>query len=371
MKAAVIGLGGSGSAALRFLAHAGHEAVGFEQFALGHDRSSSFGESRLVRDMYPDPFYTAMMDRATPMWRQLEDLAQTELIVRTGGITLGSAASSRLAEFQKSFESQGISTELLDSDATMDRFPDFQLRPDEVSLYQDDCGFLRSSACVAANLSLAAQAGATMRAWTTICSVEPHKGAVLVRSNHGEELFDRVVLAAGAWVGHLVKEPLPLRVTRQYFVYLGSTAFPAHSSSSCAFPTWVDIDSPENFFGFPPDGQVPGIKIAAHQFGPEVDPDELPDAVPSAELKRLREYVGFRFPDIDHAITSMKTCLFTVTPDEAFIIDEVGPGIWMVSGCSGHGFKFTVLLGQIAAGLATGQPVPLDMSRLSLSRFAA
>ncbi|MGO8669814.1 MAG: N-methyl-L-tryptophan oxidase [Capsulimonadaceae bacterium] len=370
MKVAVIGLGGAGSAALRFLAEAGHDAVGFEQYALGHDRASSFGESRIIRYLYKDPIYTQMVGLAYPLWRDLEERAQAELLVTTGGIFLGLAGSARIAETRACLEAQGLPSECLDADTAMDRFPDFRLDDGEVALYQQDTGFLRSSLCITANLRLANEAGATIRAGTAIRLVEPRGAGVAVHTTLGEELFDRAVIAAGPWLTRLIPRTLPLRVTRQYFAYMGSSTFPLGIPVSNTFPAWVDIDSPECFYGIPHDGRVPGVKVAAHQLGPEVDPDAPADAVPAAELQRLREYTTFRFPRIDHEITHTKACVYTVTPDEAFIVDEVAPGIWLVSACSGHGFKFTVLLGQVASDLATGQPASIDLSGFSLSRFA-
>ena len=82
MKVAVIGVGGTGSAAMRFLAQAGHEVIGFEQFQVGHDRGSSHGESRIIRHAYADSLYTELMGDAYPLWKQLESDAGEELLDR-------------------------------------------------------------------------------------------------------------------------------------------------------------------------------------------------------------------------------------------------------------------------------------------------
>src|SRR5687768_13872058 len=101
MKIAVIGVGGTGSVALRFLAQAGHEAIGFEQFTLGHANGSSHGESRIIRYTYPDALYTQLMADAYPLWDALENEADEELFVRCGGLYFGAQDSPKIVSTEQ------------------------------------------------------------------------------------------------------------------------------------------------------------------------------------------------------------------------------------------------------------------------------
>jgi sarcosine oxidase len=381
MRVAVIGLGAAGSAVLRFLARAGHETVGFEQFRIGHDRGSSHGESRIIRYLYSDPFYTGLMGHAFPLWRELETDAGTELIVRTGGVFIGPRDHPDIAATQSSLDKAERPYDLLDSEAAMARFPAFRMGTDEVALYEGETGFLRASDCLRANIRLACAGGAEVREEEAVASVESAGAGVRVVSGHGNQIFDRVVVTAGPWMGKLLQDlRLPLQVTRQYVAYLrtgtedrdaNATGQPWPAGDSRSFPSWIDVGSPKLYYGIPHDGRIAGIKIGLHAFGPVVDADAQPGPVPADLTDRMRDYATGRFTEARPEVTQAIACRYTVTPDEDFILDEIqaGSGIWMVSGCSGHGFKFSVLLGKIAADLATGGQCGIDIGRFSLARF--
>jgi len=371
MRVAVIGIGGTGGAALRFLAEAGHEAVGYEQFKVGHDRGSSHGESRIIRYLYPDPLYTGLMRDAYPLWRDLEAQAGRELLVTTGGIFIGAAGSADIVDTQASLEAAGCGYELLSSVEAAGRFRDFRFSDDEVALYQGDTGFLRASSCVDANARLAAQSGATIQEGVRVDAITQDGDGVRISSTGGDDRFDRAIVTAGPWMGEILRSMnLPVRVTRQYVGYVGGVD--ANVAGPGRFPAWIDFRSPEVFYGIPHDGRIDGVKLAMHQFGPAADPNALPDTMPPSIAARIEEYATHRFRFAAPAVTKSTACLYTVTPDEDFIVDRVPsiPGVWMVSGCSGHGFKFTVLLGKIAADLAVDGDTKYDLRRFTLSRFA-
>jgi sarcosine oxidase len=135
-------------------------------------------------------------------------------------------------------------------------------------------------------------------------------------------------------------------------------------------PVW--IDAAQNWYGFPHHGDVAGVKVASHDFGPEADPDDVDRCIDEALVLRTREYVRRRLPALaDGDVAYAKTCLYTVSPDEDFIVDAVRgvPGCFFVAGCSGHAFKFGPLLGSIAADLALDATPRADITRLRLGRF--
>jgi len=367
MNIAVIGLGAAGSAALRFLAEEGHTATGYEQFSPGHEKGSSHGESRIIRFTYPDPYYTALMTYAYPLWNQLEAQSGEELFVRCGILFFGETNHPELNQIEDALNLHQVSFEILDADSACSRFPAFRLQPGETALFQRDAGFLRATRCVLANLKLAQQYGAKIRANTRVLKIEQRGGQVIVRTQNGEEAaYDRVILSAGAWVSKLLPElSLPLTVTRQTIAYF---AMARHSErfQPERMPVWINAGS--HFYGFPVDGRIPGVKTALHQPGEIVDPDAPRRAFDHTDAEPLLDYIRDRLPDLSREVTHALTCLYTNTRDEDFILDRVPsmPGVCLLSGCSGHGFKFSILLGKLAADLATNQAVEVDLERFSL-----
>jgi len=370
MDVAVIGIGGTGSAALRFLAKAGHSATGFEQFTIGHTRGSSHGESRVIRYLYADPLYTALIRDAYPLWQDLERSSKERLLVKTGGIFLDKEGSSEIERTIASLEENQCPYQLLTPDQVHQRYPAFHVDKGEVALFQADTGFLRSSACVKANVRIARANGAVIHEETHVTAVQQlGKHVKITTANGVDQIFDRVIVTAGAWMASLLRDVgLPLVVSRQYVTYL-DTPERGHSRYTLgSFPIWIDTGSEDLFYGFPNDGVLPGIKISTHALGPAVDQSEIPPKeAPKEWLDKVREYAIHRFPKISGKVLQSIPCLYTNAPNEDFMLDKVQESIWMVSGCSGHGFKFTVLLGKIAAELATGGCYNRDISRFALS----
>jgi sarcosine oxidase len=369
MKTAVIGLGAAGSAALRFLAEGGHTAVGYEQFEPGHSNGSSHGESRIIRFTYPDAFYTELMTHAYPLWNRLEEQAGEELFVRCGILFFDDPDHPDLNQIMDALLAHRMPYEALTPEAVQERFPAIHLQPGETALFQRDAGFLRATRCVLANLGLAQQHGAEVRKKTRVASVEQRGSQVLLRtSDGGEMVYDRVVLTAGAWLGKLLPElNLPLTVTRQTIAYFAIARNEDYFQPE-RMPVWIDAGT--YFYGFPADGRVPGVKLALHQWGEILDPDQPRKPFDNTDAQPLLDYIYHRLPDLSEHVTHSLTCLYTNTPDEDFILDRVPsmPGVWLLSGCSGHGFKFSVLMGKLAAGLATGQEVEINLQRFALRR---
>lgn len=369
MRVAVVGVGGTGSAALRFLAKAGHTAVGFEQFAVGHTRGSSHGESRIIRYTYPDEFHTRMMGKAYPLWAELESEWGEELFVRCGGLLFGRPDSSMVEETVATLEKTGLSCDILTREAATERFPAVKLQEGEVALFQVESGFLRASDCVRANVQVARGAGAEVRENSTVLEVRQEGETALVTTNAGEEEFDRVVVTAGPWMEKLLGElGVQLLVEQRQVVYLEPERNTPHFEPE-RLPVWIDAE--ELTYGFPSDGSIAGIKLASHVLGRRFDPDEADRPIIPEDLAKVTEYGRRRFPDLGSTVAYAAACLYTMTPDENFIVDTVPgmPKVTLVSGCSGHGFKFTVLLGKLAADLATGHDVGWNLEPWRLGRF--
>jgi len=370
MRVAVLGLGGVGTAAARFLAAGGHAVVGFEQYALDHDRGSSYGGSRIIRKVYPDPFYAGLMQAAYPLWEALERESGEDLLLRCGGFFFGPEGHVDMAGTEAALREVGVPFDRLSAAEAARRFPQFRLSPHEYGVFEPDSGLLRASRCVLANARGARAAGADLREGVVVEALEPGPAGVTLRTARGPERFDRVVVAGGPWTARLLAPwlRLPLRVTRQQYAHFavgGDRAL--FAPESC--PVWIDMAA--LFYGFPEHADHPGAKVALHVPGPEHDPDGDDRAPAAADDAVLRDYCARRLPALSAEVTFSKVCLYTMTPDEDFVLDTLPgePRVVFVGGLSGHGFKFTVLLGRLAADLATTGTTDQDLRRFRADRF--
>jgi monomeric sarcosine oxidase len=373
MRIAIIGIGGTGSACARHLAKLGHDVLMLEQFTLDHDQGSSFGHSRIIRRTYPDLLYTRMMNQAYPLWEELERESGEPLFVKSGGVYFGREGHPDIDLVANALEQTKTPCESLGPREFNARFPGFRLLEGERAIFQADSGFLRASACVRAQVRLALEAGAHLVENCRVLEIEREVGLNVISERQGKRLehaVDRVVVTAGPWIERLVPELAgKLHVTRQQYAYL-RIARNADRFVPGRFPVWIDAGkaSGGEMYGFPSDGRIEGIKFAAHIEGIAVDPDSVSRDVDETALGVLRAYAAQRMPDLSPEVAHAQTCLYTNTRDKDFVIGEQR-GIVHVSGCSGHGFKFTVLLGQIAAKLALGENPGLDLSRFSAGRL--
>jgi monomeric sarcosine oxidase len=370
-RIAVLGAGGVGSATARFLAREGHSVSVFEQFGIDDERVSSYGSSRLIRKTYADDFYVSLMEEAYPLWQEFEQEAGERLFIRTGGLFFGPAEHPDLAAMRSVLKARGLSFEELDAAACVRKFPQLRLRNGEAGILEPDAGLLHASACVRINLRLATAHGAQVHTHTPVEDITPHPDHLTLRLKHGQtHKFDRLVITAGPWTARLLARhiQLPFTVTRQFYCHFKPDG-PAWHFGAGRFPVWIDFAT--NFYGFPEHGKTAGVKVARHHPGVTTDPDAVDRAGHEEDRKPLRDYCAERLPGLSSRTVFEKVCLYTMTPDSDFVVDTLPgePRISFVGGLSGHGFKFTVLLGRIAAWMATDRPAPWALNRFSLARF--
>ena len=373
MNVLVVGAGAVGSMAVWQLTQQGHRVTVLEQFALDHDQGSSYGESRIVRRVYDDPFYTALMAEAYELWDELQaQWPREELWRRSSGVFFGPASHPQIAAARAALEASHVPYEQLSRAACQERFPALRLREDEVALYEPSMGYARASRCVRAAVQLAQRAGAIFHEDTPVRDIST-KGDLFRAQTEAGDTFEaeRLLLCAGSWTGTLLGRvglSLPLKVVRKTYIHL-QPARHAEAFEVGRFPVWIDAAT--FAYGFPHLG-VPGVKLAFHAGGESTDPDHVARELREDERDQLRAYAAQRFPDLSRDIAHEKVCLYTNTPDEDFLVDAMPhwPGAFLVGGLSGHGFKFAPLLGRIAARLLTESATHHDLSRFALARLA-
>jgi sarcosine oxidase len=369
---AVCGVGAMGSAALYALARRGLRAVGIERIRPGHDSGSSHGLTRMIRLAYFEhPSYVPLLRAAYTRWRELEQAAGRNLLHRTGILEIGPADGPLVSATLAASRLHGLPHEVLGAAEAMRRHPAFRLPDDFAAVWQPDGGFVEADAAIAAQVSLAAAAGATLRLGETAVAIEPHDGGVRIVTDKASIAAGAAVVAAGPWMSKLLPGArMPLHVTRQVLAW-----FAPHDAARSVQP-----DSPVFLlesrhglhYGIPFDAE-PGLKFAKHHHaGETVDPDACDRSISDGDESMIRAALAEHLPAANGAMVAAKTCLYTMTPDGDFIIDRLpdAPRIVIASPCSGHGFKFAPVVGDIVADLATTGTTRHDIRRFRLDRFA-
>jgi sarcosine oxidase len=371
--AIVVGVGGMGSAAVYHLARRGAKVLGLERFSIPHEMGSSHGVTRIIRLAYSEhPNYVPLLRRAYALWRELEREAGEQLLFVTGGIDAGTPDSEVLNGSLESCRQHDLAHEVFEAAALSKRFPGYRLAADMMAVVQPEAGFLLPERCIVSHVEAARRWGADIHAEETVTRWHADGAHVVLHTERSTYRAKKLVIAAGAWAGKLVPELAPLAVPERQ-VLLWTTPLKSEYFRMGAFPIF-NMEAPEGrFYGFPVYG-VPGFKIGKyHHRSERTDPDDMQrDCTPEDEAV-LREGIRRYFPDADGPTLDMKACIFTNTPDEHFIVDP-HPGhqhVYIVSACSGHGFKFCSVLGEIVADLALSGGTAHDIGMFRLSRFRA
>jgi sarcosine oxidase len=358
----IVGGGPMGTAAARALSARGRAVVLLERFTFGHIRGSTVGQTRNFRLTYHDPVYVRMARRALERWRQLEDEAGLELMRVAGGLDVGDATEGSA----RALEEAGVRFERPSGADVAERWPMLRFPEGSSFVYQPDGAILRASEIVRALARLAAGHGADLREETVAESVIPFGDGVEVRTADGGIIrAPAAIVAAGAWAGPLLgtaRIPVSLRPTLEQSTYF--------ETESSGIPTVIDWDeTPAQPPYIVPDPFTPGeIKAGAHLSGPVVDPDTRSFQPDEAREGRIVDWVGRRLTSAARP-SRTETCLYTTTPDEDFVLDRVGPLV-IASACSGHGFKFTPLIGEVLADLAVGETPEVPLERFRADRPA-
>ncbi len=374
----VLGLGGMGSAAVFHLAVRGQRVLGLEQFTSPHDRGSSHGATRVIRQAYFEhPSYVPLLRRAYELWHDLERRSGQPLLLLSGGLMLGSADSAVVAGSLRSAREHGLAHELLDARGIRRRFPQFQIRDDTLGLFEPTAGLVWCERSVAAHLDAATQTGAELRfnEPVTQWSARDSGDGVWVETVRGRYEAARLVISPGPWAPRLLADlELPLEVTRQVLCWFqppqGIEPFLPER-----FPIYIwQREAGEEVYGFPavegPDG---GVKAAFfHQPKPEIVTPELVERqIRADDVAPLRGALREVLPGLDGRFLYGRVCLYTSTPDRQFVICR-HPRHLQVSvaaGFSGHGYKFCSVVGEILADLAVTGRTLHDLSLFSPHRF--
>ncbi len=340
--AVVVGAGTFGASLADRLAGEGWEVTLVDRFAPGHARAESGGETRLLRCSHGDDvLYTRLARRARELWLELGG----GVFVESGVAWLVRREHGWEAESERVLRAEGIPVERMAPEDALRLLPG--LSPDGLAhvLHEPEAGVLHAARGVRALVERAQARGARLE----LGEAEPEGGAVRV----GERVLeaDAVVWACGAWLSRLFPELVPLRVTLQQL-----TLFEA--GREWAGAGWVDFDGP--WYGHAAI-EPHGFKVAHDVDGPPVDPDARPLEAGEQAVRSAREYLAMRFPGLAGArVASAPACHYSLTPDSNFLFaaHPGEPGVWLLGGGSGHGFKHGPALAEHVASVLGGHTEP-------------
>jgi sarcosine oxidase len=369
----VAGLGGMGSAAAWHLARRGVRVLGLERFDIPHTHGSSHGFNRIIRLAYfEDPAYVPLLRRAYELWRETEQLAGEQLLYVTGYLDVGRPGSKIIEGARASCRLHAIHHTELTPDEVRRRFPGYHLAEDMVAIHQQDGGFVASDRSIVAHAMLAQAHGADLRAREAILDWTPTAdGGVRVRTDRGSYEGGTLVLSTGAWIGEhvpaLARTAVPERQVLGWFQPRDPSKFRLGS-----FPCGHMMTPHGNTYQFPV-WHVPGFKIGIYNHLREQGPaDALDRQANRRDEEVLRAAVEAYFPKANGPLMGLRVCLFTNTPDEHFIIDRLpsAPQVVVASPCSGHGYKFASVIGEVLADLAMERTPQFDLGLFRLEREA-
>lgn len=369
----VIGAGAIGSAAAYHAARAGARVLLLEQYAIDHQRGSSYGYSRIIRYAYDHLAYMPLLRAAYPMWAELEAEAGETLYLRSGGLDFAPPGTPSFDAVIGTLRATGIEHEVLTAREAMHRYPQFQLPEHYVAMVQAEAGVLRASRCVLAHVEGARRRGAVVRDYTTVERITPNADGVEVIA--GGETFRaaRLIVAGGAWMEPLLQPfgiDLHLRPVAAQENYYANEELDRYGSES--FPCFIAHlrdEFPFMPYGLPSvDGS--GVKIGMHG-GWAIDPAS-PDRTPDERTINFTNAFAAKYmPGAAARHVMSRVCIYTMTPDEHFVIDTLpdAPHVVIASSCSGHAFKFSTLIGRILSDLAVNGATAHEIGLFRMARL--
>lgn len=383
---AVLGLGAMGSAAVFQLARQGCSVVGIDRHRPPHAFGSTHGETRITRQAIGEgQAYVPLVLRSNAIWRELEAASGERLYFDVGCLILSDPEDAVQRPARTGFLQQtvaaarrfGIAHELLDAAQIRARFPQFLVRGHEQAYFEPGGGYLLPERCVAVQLAQAERLGAQLRLDTAVLSLTQQGDHVRIVTPTGVVEAAQLIVSAGAGSAALLGAPFDrlLQAERQMLHWF--EVEPAQADDWRRSPTYIwphGANASDFFYGFPLVGGASALKVADEQYDARIDPAQYDPAagVRASESAAMHAaHLAGRLAGVTPRVQRAVSCLYTSTPDSAFLIDRhpEADRVLVVSPCSGHGFKHSAAIGEAAAQWVLQGASAIDLSAFGLARF--
>lgn len=365
----IIGAGAFGSSAAYHLSKTNKRVLVIDKHHPPHSFGSSHGKTRIIREAYfENPIYVPLVRQAYTLWDELEKESSENLFLKTGGLMIGNKQSHVIEGTLNSAFQYNINHEILDHEQTNEKFPLLNSDRNTIAVYEKNAGILFPEKCIHAALQIAGLNGVKMNFNEFVVSIKQHGSDIEIKTDQETYLTEKCIISAGAWMSKLLPElKLPLKTTRQVLFWYKAD----ENSGISSLPVFIwNTENGKHFYGFPDKGD--GFKIAFHDKGNECDPDNLNRNVSETEVEEMNETIKQHFT-FSATYKESVVCIYTNTPDDHFIIDHhpADKNIIIASPCSGHGFKFSSVIGRILADISLNNQIDFDLTPFSLNRFNA
>jgi sarcosine oxidase len=370
--AVVIGLGAMGSATVYHLARSGRRVLGLDMFPPGHVWGSSHGQHRMIRRSSYRRSHEPLIARAFELWPALEDESHRAIMHLFGEVALGyPRAGGRYLDIDLD-PTLGGYREVLDETALRTHFPGFRLYEGMTATFERTAGILRPEVAIAAHLAVAERHGAVVRRPEEVVRWTVDGEGVVVETMAERYRAARLVVTTGPWAEELLAGlGLPLQVERIVNAYFAPER-PDLWRQERGAPDFL-LSVPEgSYYGMPDIGGV-GLKIGRHENGEPTTARTIRREVAATEVQMLRDVLDRYMPGAGGAVRQTLTCMYTMTPDDDYIVERHPEYAQVVYGCgfSGTGFKFSCVIGELLAKLACAEVTTIDISAMGSSRFSA
>ncbi len=371
----VLGAGAMGSAAAYQLARQGKQVLLLEQFNIAHNQGSTHGESRIFRFAYTNLAYAKLAFQCKELWLALEKDAQEKLLTILGGIDFAEdeIGKQSVLEARDALQMLGSDFEELNYTQLTKRYPQFYLSPSVLGLYSPDTGVINPIRALEVMVNCAKKFGAVVQDNERVREIRPTRGKIEILTEKNIYQANKLIISAGGWTNKLLKYfnlQLPLQVSQEQTIYFRPLANKELFTEK-HFPIWINYR--ENIVYGIPAFTEPAVKVGFHHNGFYLDINDYQQQVSEEVIARLRDYLKQYIPDLVGEAFGATTCIYTNTPDHDFIVDLLPgyPNVAIAAGFSGHGFKFSIGIGQALADLITEGKTQMNIGHLSIKRFLA
>jgi sarcosine oxidase len=332
---------------------------------------SSHGRTRIIREAYFEhTLYVPLVQRAYELWAELEQKSARQLLLRTGGLMIGPPEGVLVTGARQSAEDHKLAYQVLSGAEVRQRYPALQPTNDMVAISEPRAGILFPELAIQTHLELAARNGATLCFDEPVQRWEPQGNEVRVFTAKGTYRSRRLMLSAGAWIGSLIQElGLPLSVERQVLCWFEPASRPELVRPELCPIFIMEYEHSHFFYAFPDLGD--GVKVAIHHQGTPTQPDIMGREILKQDTDAVRAVIERFVPRAAGRLLCAVACMYTNALDSHFIFGRHPsfPQVLIASPCSGHGFKFSPVIGEMAATILSDKEPPFDLSLFSPERF--
>jgi sarcosine oxidase len=370
----IVGAGVMGTATALELTAQGCKVALVDQSNLPNPKGASIDHSKVFRFAYPDPFYVRLAVDSLNLWEMLEEESGQRLMTESGLVLLGVNDGSFEIDSHDALRGLGLETTLSRSQELVSRFSQFNPAAYKFAVYDPSGRILHAERCVKSMLDIARLRGVEIIDRARVLSIKRSDArSISIQIEGDREVFcDKAAVTAGPWTRMLLPElDQALSTTRQEVVYFEPPANVARMFEPTAFPMFIELSS--GFYGFPIHRNG-ALKIANHHKAEVVDPYSFDESVGAGFIARCRAFFEEFIPALSKArAVETRVCLYNNTPDDDFVVDwhHELDGVLVVTGFSGHGFKFGPVIGKIAAQMLLSGHSSYDIKRFKISRLSA